>query len=209
MWRMFDCKSQEMWLCWRARSVLISPFNWSKIYFWCFNLRRLFFWKVKISLASFTPYFYPPNIDYGSAVQSVTDSAHEGRSNLLQHLPHTHLKYSHQTHLAKSRRRKRFLVCIRKWRDDLLLQRCATDSARRVRKNATIRSVLTCRRSASPRATGLGTGTEEAAGAPPFLVPPWFSSQKHRAIRRKKAPPQRRCFAEPEILLLYVLLFRT
>lgn len=35
---------------------------------------------------------------------------------------------------------------------------------------------LTCRRSASPRATGLGTGTEVAAGAHPSPVPPWSSS---------------------------------
>lgn len=36
--------------------------------------------------------------------------------------------------------------------------------------------ILTCRRSASPRATGLGTGTAGAAGAPPSPVRPWSSS---------------------------------
>lgn len=39
--------------------------------------------------------------------------------------------------------------------------------------------VFTCRQPASPRATGLGTGTEGAAGAPPSPVRPWSSSE-HR-----------------------------
>lgn len=40
--------------------------------------------------------------------------------------------------------------------------------------------ILTCRRSASPRATGLGTGTEGATGAPPSPVRPWSSSIEPR-----------------------------
>lgn len=42
--------------------------------------------------------------------------------------------------------------------------------------NAVVAASLTCRRSASPRATGLGTGTEAAAAAHPSPVPPWSSS---------------------------------
>lgn len=46
--------------------------------------------------------------------------------------------------------------------------------------NATSSCIHTCRRSASPRATGLGTGTEGAAGAPPSPVRPWSPSSKPR-----------------------------
>lgn len=44
----------------------------------------------------------------------------------------------------------------------------------------------TCRRSASPRATGLGTGTAGGVGAPPSPVRPWLSSSDSR--NRKKNP---------------------
>lgn len=49
--------------------------------------------------------------------------------------------------------------------------------------------ILTCRRSASLRATGLGTGTEVAAGAPPSPVRPLSSFSEPRERDRNHRKP--------------------
>jgi len=71
-------------------------------------------------------------------------------------------------------------------------------------------SILTCRRSASPRATGLGTGTEGAAGAHPFPVRPWSSSSesRDREINHRKPHLHTEVAPPNPTLFLFLLLFK-
>lgn len=56
----------------------------------------------------------------------------------------------------------------------------------------------TCRRSASPRATGLGTGTAGEVGAPPSPVRPWFSSSDSRSRKKPQSAPSHRRGGSPK-----------
>lgn len=70
--------------------------------------------------------------------------------------------------------------------------------------------ILTCRRSASPRATGLGTGTEGATGAPPSPVRPWSSSiePRGRDITANRTSTPRRWIPPKPTPFLLLLLFK-